>query len=435
MRTAGRYSLFAALFSIFTSGCVSVQEMPIEANSLDTLKGRELMLSVRARPDFAAMTVGKAAIGGLIGAAAMISAGNEIVAHNDIQDPARHISERLGRALKDSYGVRLASRETAIVSDEISEIVSNSPDADLVLDTRTINWSLAYFPTSWGKYRVIYSARLRLVDVKRRKVLAEGGCRHLPEETEMSPSYDELIANNAARLKLELAAAAAFCAGEFGSKTLAMALEPATTARAAKSAIAARPMKPVAAGDVWTYRLTSPGRAAMPIEVVMTAAGTEEISEQFLADDGSPRRLVHRRGAYLEPFGALSLFSPYFAAFERLQPGAPIRDIDNRDPRTCGPAWSCSVRGRVAARERLRLPAGEFDAIRVDIEQSWITAPNTPSGHEVGGRTLSVWYSSDMKRAVKFSSRGGASAQIDTVFDLELASYRPGAAAAVKPDR
>lgn len=222
MRTRGQYSALAAILSMFASGCVSVQEMPLQANALDALKGRELMLATRDKPDFAAMTAGKAAIGGLIGAAAMISAGNEIVVQNDVQDPARHIGERLGRALKDSYGVRLASRETALVSDDLAEILSNNPDADLVLDTRTINWSLTYFPTSWTKYRLVYTARLRLVDVKRRQVLAEGGCQHVPEETDVSPSYDEMTANGAARLKLELLAAAAFCASEFGSKTLAI---------------------------------------------------------------------------------------------------------------------------------------------------------------------------------------------------------------------
>jgi hypothetical protein len=63
---------------------------------------------------------------------------------------------------------------------------------------------------------------MRLVDAKSGSVLAEGGCARVPEHTPEAPSYDELVANSAQRLKQELKTAADFCISEFKSKTLAL---------------------------------------------------------------------------------------------------------------------------------------------------------------------------------------------------------------------
>lgn len=218
----------AALGACVTlAACVSVQQRPIDATSAAALKDRELTIARRAKPDFAALTPAKAAIGGgLIGAAVMISAGNELIASNGVDDPADRISERLAAALSQRHGVRVSDKSTLLSTDDVAEVTKNNPEAELVLDTRTINWSFVYFPTSWDKYRVIYTARLRLIDVRRGAVLAEGGCRRVPEESAEAPSYDELVADNARRLKHELALAADLCVQQFAQTTLAMTLEP-----------------------------------------------------------------------------------------------------------------------------------------------------------------------------------------------------------------
>ena len=204
-----------------SAGCVSVQQIPMDAASVDAIKGKEVMLAERARPDFAAMTPTKAAFGA-IGAAAMVSEGNEIVKTHRIEDPAVYIGERLASALGTRYSIRRSPKGAPVASDEAADLAKSAAASDLALDVRTINWSLAYYPTSWGRYRVIYSARLRLVDTRTGKVLAEGGCARVPDDASTAPSYDELLANNAERLKKELQSAAEFCANEFRTKTLAL---------------------------------------------------------------------------------------------------------------------------------------------------------------------------------------------------------------------
>lgn len=203
------------------AGCVSVQQIPMNASSAEALKDKEIALSERARPDFAATTPGRGAFG-MIGAAVTISEGNKLVKEHGIEDPALYIGKSLAADLHGRYSTRLSLKGAPVASDEVGDLVKNANGSALLLDVRTINWSFVYFPTSWGKYRVIYSARLRLVDAKSGKVLAEGSCARVPDQTDNAPSYDELIANSAARLKQELRTAADFCIGEFKSKVLSL---------------------------------------------------------------------------------------------------------------------------------------------------------------------------------------------------------------------
>lgn len=211
----------AVLACAAIAGCVSVEQIPMSAQSAEVLKDKELALTEREKPDFSAMTPARGAFG-MIGAAVTISEGNKLVKEHGVEDPAPYIARTLASGLQGRYNTRVSPKGAPVASDEVTDLVKNAPGSDLVLDVRTINWSFVYFPTSWGRYRVIYSARLRLVDAKGGRVLAEGGCHRAPEQTPDAPSYDELVANSAERLKRELKAAADFCIGEFKSKTLAL---------------------------------------------------------------------------------------------------------------------------------------------------------------------------------------------------------------------
>ena len=206
-----------ALFSM--AGCVSVNQIPMTPEAANGIKDKEVVTGTRKKPGFAAMTAGKAMFA-MVGALAMISAGNEIVAKNDIQDPAGYISGKLGAALSAKYGTRVSTKTVEITDEDVQAISKSNPGVDLILDVRTINWSFAYFPTTWNKYHVLYSARLRLIDVKGARVVSEGFCSRVPEETPNSPTYEELLANNAQRLKKELKDDADYCVDDFKAEVL-----------------------------------------------------------------------------------------------------------------------------------------------------------------------------------------------------------------------
>jgi len=163
------------------------------------------------------MTAGKAGFG-LLGAGLMASAGNEIVKSNAIDDPADLISEQICAVLNEKYQTKRSAVVLTLEDKDLALICAMNPKADLILDVRTLAWSFSYFPTNWNHYKVGYGVQIRLIDVKTQSILAEGAFGHHGEETPDAPTKDELLANNAARLKQELQKYATLCIEDFKKK-------------------------------------------------------------------------------------------------------------------------------------------------------------------------------------------------------------------------
>ena len=166
---------------------------------------------------------------GAIGAAVVVavastaSAGNSLVRENGIPDPAYEIAEELARSMEAKYGTKYAGIGSSIISgDEASSVAAAYKTTPLALDVKTLNWGFVYFPTDWSKFRVRYSASLRLIDTITANVIAEGDCSSAPEKTDDSPTYDELVGNGASRLMAEIKKAARYCVQQFSSKYLGM---------------------------------------------------------------------------------------------------------------------------------------------------------------------------------------------------------------------
>lgn len=215
---------------VIVSGCVSVQNLPIEAGVASNLAGKQLVVVKRPVPDFGAMTPGRMAAGSLFGAvggavagASMVSAGNTLVQENQIPDPSYEIAEEIGRALEARYGIKYIGIGTSVIKDDNpGSVTAAYTSTPLALDIRTYNWGFAYLPFNWNRYRVLYHARLRLIDTGGDKVIAEGGCSRFSGGISEPPNYDELVENSAIRLKDELKQAAKFCIQEFGGKYLGL---------------------------------------------------------------------------------------------------------------------------------------------------------------------------------------------------------------------
>lgn len=221
MKNRKMFKSIAMLASaLFITGCVSTKTIPIDMTKVRSSAPESVAISKREKPDFAAMTAGKAMFGAF-GAMAMISAGNDLISENDVEDPASYIGSELASAFSKTIPgtvVKPSKAQTESTSpDELSEKYNF---ADYLIDVQTINWSLAYFPTDWDSYRVIYSAKLRVIDTRTQEQVAEGFCSRIPDQDSNSPSYDQLLNNNAKRLKKELKIAADACISEFKNNVL-----------------------------------------------------------------------------------------------------------------------------------------------------------------------------------------------------------------------
>jgi hypothetical protein len=215
-----RYASVLLLIAGALSGCVSTKIVPVDHKALATFQGRTVATSQRDKPAFAANTAGKVMFG-MVGAVVAVTSGNALIKENDVADPATAISQALLADLVTYDFLTPAQGASTTNTDDVQKLAQQYSNADLLLDVQTVNWSFWYFPTNWTHYKVIYSAKLRLIDTKHSKLLADGFCARVPEETPDAPTHDELVENNAARLKKELATAADFCIQEFRTKVFA----------------------------------------------------------------------------------------------------------------------------------------------------------------------------------------------------------------------
>lgn len=202
----------AAVTAVVLSGCVSAPTKSLDPGS--SLQGKHVAVSQYAKPDFTAMTAGKAAFG-MFGAIAMISAGNELVKAENIDDPAVEIGQRLANDMAEKRSASLlpASQQTAS-NDSPSALVKTYQGADVILDVKTLNWMYGYYPSQWGKYRVVYVARVRLLDGKTGALVAQHLCKIEPSDPTSAPTLDALRADHAALLKQSLHHAADTCVND-----------------------------------------------------------------------------------------------------------------------------------------------------------------------------------------------------------------------------
>jgi hypothetical protein len=225
---------------------------------------------------------------------------------------------------------------------------------------------------------------------------------------------------------------------------------PAAPARSPSQRVAPPPQASVASqsyaagvrvpqpGDTWTYRLSYPKRFGVPLptpsvrtHIVRVDSSTSgEIVDQVLVDGAPASGSRHVPGAHLLTQG-VSIFSPYLVAFGDLAPGARLGSVSIQES-SCRTTHACVASARVVGTETVQVPAGTFNAVRIVVDQSWRPGPSASQfgQHQMatlnGGRTITVWYAPEVKRAVKISSRHGVgeTPPVDTHFDLELVSYQ-----------
>jgi hypothetical protein len=182
-------------------------------------------------------------------------------------------------------------------------------------------------------------------------------------------------------------------------------------------------------GDSWTYRLRE-ARFDRELATVTheigggDPAGIREtvrlVTKRAAADAdadaaggltrASQRRLPHEPRIFEQPLsqGAMLFeFAPFMTAFSDLQPGLKWSKIAGASSSDSVNDWRFN--GRVTGRERVRVPAGTFDAIKAELEgQLDISFPSTRdpfSETAASYQTYSVWFVPEIGRAVKYERR------------------------------
>ncbi|MGE0388213.1 MAG: caspase domain-containing protein [Gammaproteobacteria bacterium] len=164
-------------------------------------------------------------------------------------------------------------------------------------------------------------------------------------------------------------------------------------------------------GDRWEYRRRemNAGRTSSAL-VQVSQVARNAILESIQVDGGVGVQVSHATGVYLSSPGMLQ-FSPYLRAYLPEGSGEDLGQVTLQAVSTCSSVHiECRAKARIAGREQVTVPAGTFDAARVEVE---IVAINNGSLILAGfsgaiEATLTVWYADAVRRAVRSEVRGNS---------------------------
>jgi hypothetical protein len=195
------------------------------------------------------------------------------------------------------------------------------------------------------------------------------------------------------------------------------------------------PLRPIVAaqaprvGDAWRYRYTSGWKNVAPRTVIVqvSAVSTDSVRDALSVEgasgmaegDFTSRLEIAQRAA-----GGLDVveLSPYLQAFDALQPGAQAQVA--MPPARWGSEWMGSA--RFAGMERVAVPAGTFDAVRVDVygRRFFLVGQMDDAVHAVK-LYVTAWYAAQVKRYVRLAVESWAAGLNPLARDLyELDEYR-----------
>jgi len=184
------------------------------------IDGKSVVLVRRPDPGFELVTSSGSALGAFAalgpghvtsGRSAMQEAGRQLIADDQIQDPAVALGAALLVDMADTYKLKVVDTNAAIVADDKQlESFRKQNPADLILEFHTEAWRTYYF-LDFKHYDVSYHAKARLIDGRNGSVVRQAKCAHKPSKSANSPTIDELLADNGAKLRTALEAAEQLC--------------------------------------------------------------------------------------------------------------------------------------------------------------------------------------------------------------------------------
>lgn len=249
-----------AMLAASLSVCAKDKITPLTADAAAQIQNKTFIVTRHAKPDFTAMTAGKASFG-LFGAVAMVKEGNEIVQNNRIPDNAEILEEVLVPLLIKKFGLTLVdenANHTAFNKPE--EIAKEQNQGDYILDIASINWMSLYYPGNWSEYHTFYMGQARLIERASGKQLSSMTCvlNGRKDKNKFPPSNEDMLADNAQLLKDMLASQGWSCAqriakDEFGiadidiPKTPVKYVDPQADFAAKKTSVTAPAIVPAPA--------------------------------------------------------------------------------------------------------------------------------------------------------------------------------------------
>jgi hypothetical protein len=172
------------------------------------------------------------------GAAAVVAAGmlgRDVFVEHRLVDPARRIGDAVGTSFARRHGIPVGAivehPTTTTGRDYEAPRRPVRPAADLMLEIATTSWGF-HIPFL-GTAVVFYGVKAKLIDARNDRVLAEGVCGNKARrEAQLAAkvSFEQLLDDDAAIVKRELALAEAACISDLTTKLLLVPPAPPVAA-------------------------------------------------------------------------------------------------------------------------------------------------------------------------------------------------------------
>ena len=177
-----------------------------------------MALVLQQPTDFYARTAANSMFG-LAGLVTASISGNKIVKDYHLVDPSVRLGNKLAIALSEKYQLTTKTVMRPVNVSGWGQLPAVAQDVDLLLSVRTSYWGVGYFPTNWARYKFHHHVEVNLTDRRNNSVLAQGDCLSDATGVDKSPpSYDQLLADDAAELKRQIADAVDMCLDEYESQ-------------------------------------------------------------------------------------------------------------------------------------------------------------------------------------------------------------------------
>ncbi len=208
-------SIVLVLMCLLT-GCVGTKTLPLDSSAVMKMNNSKLTLASRPVPQFSivrpndavAMGVG-GAIGGVIAGMNASDRGSTLISEGKIKDPALAIQSELLKELESVLRISVVANKVDPIDYLKDEKIANAyaGTADYLLDVQTVNWSSTYLPFKWGRYRVFYNSKVRIIDLQTKSTISEAYFTWQSPDEYPPPTYEQLFDEDAKVLRelLEMA--------------------------------------------------------------------------------------------------------------------------------------------------------------------------------------------------------------------------------------
>lgn len=213
------YFITAFCVITITTGCNSVSPLQVSPELGQTLSGKSVTYAGYKSPTLMAHAVDNLAIAGAVFQRdTEAHAGATITARNNLVDPAARIAERLAKRVQEKYKMsQVVPVSMDVETDKVDQLARIYPQTDVLLLVRTTYWGFSYYPTDWTHYRPFYTANAQLINLKSNTILATSRCESFPNDSTNAPTYDQMLADNAAVLKKWIQEESEYCIDKFSA--------------------------------------------------------------------------------------------------------------------------------------------------------------------------------------------------------------------------